>query len=81
MNEEITHNTFDQYLEAARNYFNDAPEWVFENETVQQSVRAGIWGTYGRYADGARGLLGWTVHGPDGSEYTFEYRGLQCPMF
>jgi len=65
---------------AATKYFDDAPDWVWENEIVQRSIRAGNWGTYGTQDNGAPGLLGVTVTGPDGSQYTFEYHGLMGCM-
>ncbi len=69
------------YANSARKYFGDAPGWVFDNETVKQSIRTKNWGTYkGWHNDGTRGLLGWTIDGPDGSEYTFKYHGIQFVM-
>ena len=68
------------YNKAACRYFADAPDWVFNNEIVKQSICTKKWSMYGLQSDGTHGLLGLTINGPNGSQYTFKYRGIQFTM-
>jgi len=67
---------FQSRFAAAQDYYNDAPESIWENPIVIRSIRLGEWGrcgiTTGEDGQPIQGLVHWTLDG-----YYFKYKGTR----